>query len=328
MRFIIYGAGGIGGSLGARLHQNNLDVVLIARGEHAEVMRRVGMHFVTPNQNAYLRIPTVSHPNEISFGSDDVIILCMKSQHTESALRDLQGVVNDSTPVVCCQNGVANERMALRRFQNVYGMVVWVPAEHLRPGEVINFAEKEAGILDAGRYPSGIDDTIEQITSVINTSGFISSAQVDIMQFKYSKLLNNLSNSINAATGGGSREIAAILRDEALTCYRAAGIQVAEVGVNNQRRRRIGGGPIEGYERHGGSSLQSIMRGTGDIEVDYLNGEITQLGRQYGIPTPANLVAQRIGVKLVADNLDVGAYSIDEIFEEIRRETDRAPVLD
>ena len=65
----------------------------------------------------------------------------MKSQHTESALTDLIESASAKTPVVCCQNGVANERMALRRFANVYGMVVLLTAAHLDPGEVVTFAE-------------------------------------------------------------------------------------------------------------------------------------------------------------------------------------------
>ena len=40
MRFVIFGAGAIGGVVGARLHQGGLEVALIARGAHLEAIRR------------------------------------------------------------------------------------------------------------------------------------------------------------------------------------------------------------------------------------------------------------------------------------------------
>ena len=313
MRFVIYGAGGIGGSLGARLHLAGEDVILIARGEHASVMQTEGMHFVSPNHNEVLKIPTVVHPREIDFHSSDVVILCMKGQHTESALRDLYQHAPDNVSVVCCQNGVANERMAIRRFANVYGMVVLVPAEHLKPGEVINFADSKAGMLDAGKYPQGIDANVEKITAAVDRAGFTSMPQARIMSYKYSKLLGNLNNAVQAVTGVGSRELSRKLREEALACYDAAQIECTSYEENMRRREKIQGGPVPGHERHGGSSLQSMMRQTGDIEADYLNGEIVQLGRLHGIQTPANEVVQRVANKVVREGLSIGSISIEAL---------------
>ena len=52
--------------------------------------------------------------------------------------------------------------------------------------------------------------------------------------------------------------------------------------------------PVNGEYRGGGSSWQSLARGTGSIETDYLNGEIVLLGRMHGVPTPANTLMQRV----------------------------------
>ncbi len=56
-------------------------------------------------------------------------------------------------------------------------------------------------------------------------------------------------------------------------------------------------GEIPGAGRIGGSSRQNFVRGTGDIETDYLNGEVVLLGRLHGIPTPANAVIQRLSTE-------------------------------
>ena len=321
MRFVIYGAGGIGGTIGARLFRHGRDVLLIARGPHLAAIKERGLRFVSATIDERLPIPAVGHPQEANLDERDVVILCMKSQHTESALRDLIQSGRSNVPVICCQNGVANERMALRRFANVYGMVVLLPAEHLEPGEVVNFAEDSAGVLDAGRYPNSIDATIDEVTDALNTSGFSAIPDPHIMRQKYAKLLNNLNNAVQAACGEGSADIARQLRNEALTCYAAAGIDCALPEETRDRRRGIQGAAVPGFERNGGSSMQSVMRGTGDIEADYLNGEIVQLGRLHGVETPANAVVQQVGNRMARERLEVGAYTLDDLESLIQSET-------
>ena len=322
MRFIIYGAGGVGGTIGARLFRSGHDVLLIARGAHLAAIQAQGLRFVSPALDETLPIPAAGHPSEPGLREGDVVVLCMKSQHTESALRDLASAVpsalGQALPVVCCQNGVANERAALRRFQKVYGMVVWLPAEHLRPGEVVTFADGPGGMLDAGRYPSGVDVTITEVTAALSRAGFTSGPDPAIMRQKYAKLLGNLSNAVNAAAGEGPADLARVLREEALACYAAAGIECAGVEETRARRRSVvGDGDVPGFDRHGGSSLQSVLRGTGNIEADYLNGEIVQLGRLHGVPTPANAVAQVAGNQMVRDGLSVGAIPVAELWRRI-----------
>ena len=102
MRFVIYGAGGIGGTIGARLHQAGFEVVLIARGAHYEATARDGLRFVSPTQDVHRRIPCFPHPNDAAIRPDDAVILCMKGQHTEAALRDLYAATGGDARVVCC----------------------------------------------------------------------------------------------------------------------------------------------------------------------------------------------------------------------------------
>ncbi|MCY4130642.1 MAG: NAD(P)-binding domain-containing protein [Gammaproteobacteria bacterium] len=299
MRFIIYGAGGIGGSIGARLHLNGERVLLVARGEHFKAIKANGLEFHSPTIHESLQIEVVPHASDIHMEEDDVVILCMKTQHVDGALRDLQVYAPSDTPIVCCQNGVASERMALRRFSRVYGMVVWVPAEHLEPGVVVNFAENRAGNLDAGCYPSGVDETIERVTAAIHAAGFVSRPNSSIMAQKYAKLMVNLTNALDAACSERPDDVIRDMQSEARACCDAADIEYADFKSSRANRGDIRGGPVEGFQRHGSSTLQSLLRDTGDIEADYMNGEIVQLGRLHGIPTPANATVQEIGVRLV-----------------------------
>lgn len=316
MRFIIYGAGGIGGTLGARLFQQGFEVVLIARGEHGRVMQREGLKLVAPDGEHRLPVPTVGHPREIAFRSDDLVIMAMKSQHTVTALEDLQACGPGDVGIVCAQNGVANERMALRRFRRVYAMLVHLPAVHLNPGEVITHARGRGGILDTGRYPHGVDDACRALTAALCDAGFSAEPHPAVMRLKYAKLLMNLNNALQAATdlGPGAREISRRLKHEALACFAAAGIECA--GVEEVRRRHAGVyefAEVPGHPRGGGSSWQSVARGTGNIETDYLNGEVVLLGRLHGIPTPANEACQALARRVVSEGLGVGSFGCDDV---------------
>ena len=114
------------------------------------------------------------------------------------------------------------------------------------------------------------------------------------------------------------------MREEALACYQAAGIDCASAEETRARRASgIRSAPIPGRMRPGGLSWQSIKRGTGNIEVDYLNGEIVQLGRLHGVPTPANVVLQRIGNRLAREGLPVGSFGEEELAAMIEAERGR-----
>src|SRR5512144_1690767 len=92
MKYVVYGAGAIGGVIGARLHELGRDVVLICRGAQIDAVRRDGLTVKTPDGTATFRVPAVAHPSEIDLTPDDVIFLAMKSQDTEGALRELVAV--------------------------------------------------------------------------------------------------------------------------------------------------------------------------------------------------------------------------------------------
>jgi 2-dehydropantoate 2-reductase len=315
VRFVVYGAGAVGGVVGARLHQNGHEVVLIARGEHLRAISRSGLRIESPEGTATLRIPAVEQPAEIEFDESDAVILAMKSQDTGGALATLVAVLPDGVPVACAQNGVENERAALRLFRDVYGVHVMLPVAHLEPGIVQASSAPITGMLDVGRYPSGADGIAQRLSTAFNASTFDSRALVDIMRWKYRKLIMNLGNAVEAllAPGPEQDEIADRAEQEGEACLRAAGIDFASREEDRARRGdRLQISPIDGRQRGGGSSWQSLARGSGTIEADYLNGEIVLLGRLHGFPTPVNETLQRLANRWAADRRPPGTMSARE----------------
>jgi len=316
MRYIIYGAGGIGGCIGARLFQHGHDVILIARGAHLRAMQEKGLILKSPIETVALPIPCVGHPSEIEFREEDVVIMTMKSQHSTEALEALRDTAGEDIPVICGQNGVDNERMAARRFSRVYGMVVFLPASHLEPGIVLAQSKTLTGVLDVGCFPTGTDAVIEEVAAALSASNFSSKADPRVMRYKYSKMLGNLYNALQALCGpkAPTQEILGMMRQEGIRCYEAAGIDYCRPEeVAERRRDLVQEGPIDGQPRGGSSSWQSITRGTGSIESDYLNGEIVLLGKLYGVPTPANRVIQRLANKLARERGKTASYSVDQV---------------
>jgi 2-dehydropantoate 2-reductase len=328
MRYVIYGAGAIGGAVGARLFEAGHEVVLIARGRHYDILRSEGLTYRDPTGGRVLRIDVADQPGSVSWGAGDVAVLAMKSQDTEEAVRSLAETASQSTPIVCAQNGVDNERVALRRFPHVYGMCVMMPAAHLDPGVVEAESHPVVGVLDLGRYPSGVDETATAIATDLSGSGFRSQADPAIMPWKYEKLLVNLGTQVRALCGpealttGPSSGLWALLegqlRAEALACYEREGISLPSP---EEREARWAGAlirrPVPGSRALAGSGWQSLSRQTGTSEADYVNGEITLLGRLHGVPTPANDLVVRLANEAARLRRLPGAVSLTEIAETL-----------
>ena len=172
MRYIVYGVGAIGGTFAGALMQAGFPVIGIARGAMLAAIARDGLRFRTPAGDARLRLPVVGAPSEIGFAADDVILLTTKSQDTAAAVLALRDAGVAQQAVICAQNGVANERAALRLFPNVYGMTVRMPSDYTVPGEVICYGEPKHGLLDLGRYPGGSDAVVDSVAAELETAGF------------------------------------------------------------------------------------------------------------------------------------------------------------
>ncbi len=311
MRFVVVGAGAIGGVVGGRLAQHGHDVVLVARGPHRTAIAAHGLVVRSPDDEVRVAVQVVEHPGDLVLTDDDVVLLAVKGQDTPTALGDLVAGPGDLA-VACLQNGVDNERQVLRRTPNAYAVPVMLPATYLEPGVVEVSAAPISGILDVGRYPSGIDQRAEAISAAFAASTFSSVPHPQVMRYKWSKLLMNLGNALEAAVGpiGRDSELYARARAEGEAVIAAAGIDCASSAEDAERRgdlismRRIGG-----RRRGGGSTWQSLARGTGRVETDLLNGEIVLQGRLHSVPTPVNALLQQVGNELARTGAPPGSMS-------------------
>lgn len=316
MRVVVYGLGAIGGSVAALLARSGVEVVAIARGAMLEAVRADGLRLKAPGLEMVEHLACVGHPAEIDWRADDMVLLCMKTQHTPGALEDLRAAGVTDQPLFCLQNGVTNEDLALRLFPNVHGVTVMMPATYLHPGKVVCNGAPKFGVFDLGRYPRGADAADQALAMVLDGAGMAGFVRADVMASKYGKLLVNLGNILEASLGRGADfgDLPARLKAEAEAVLRAAGIRVERrEDADPAKRALMNGTEVAGEARPGGSSAQSLLRGAGSIETDWLNGEIVRLGRLHGVPVPVNAAMQALGARLVREGLHPGALTLEAV---------------
>ncbi|MEU4400049.1 2-dehydropantoate 2-reductase N-terminal domain-containing protein [Micromonospora orduensis] len=322
MRFVIIGAGAVGGTIGARLAEAGRDVTLVARGAHLDAIRDRGLTLRQPDGDVTVRLDAVDRPGDRPLPADTVLVLTVKSQDTAGALAAWVdapvaggGTAGERLPLLTAQNGVANERAALRLFADVHPVCVWLPATHLQPGVVVANGYPHPGMLHIGRYPDGADDTDRAVATDLTAAGFVAPVREDVQRWKYGKLLSNLGNGLQALLGQDIPDaLAERVRAEGVAVLAAAGI--AHTSPQEEKAERgdlVGQRPVAGEDRSGGSTWQSLARGTGSTEVDHLNGEIVLLGRLHGVPTPANAAVQRAVRRAVRERIGAGAFPLTEL---------------
>jgi 2-dehydropantoate 2-reductase len=214
------------------------------------------------------------------------------------------------------QNGVENERRALRHFPRTFGMCVMCPASQLQPGVVQVHSAPVSGLLDLGCFPHGLDAQAQAIADAIDATTFESVARPDIMRWKYRKLLMNLANAVEALCGPGARfsPLAKEVQREGKEALAAAGIEA--VSSEEDRKRRgdhLQMAATASGEWQGGSSWQSLARGAGSIEAEYLNGEIALLGGLHGVPTPVNELLERLALQAASKGTPPGSMRLEDL---------------
>lgn len=311
-RYIIIGAGAIGGTLAARLTQHHIDVVAVARGAHGEAIATDGLTLSSPDDTVTVHPPVAATPSDVRLTPSDVLVLAVKTQQAGAALAEWAdvpvhsadgrrvGAAGELLPVVTALNGVHAEVLAARYFATVVGACVLLPAVFLEPGKVIVRIAPVSGGFILGSPVTGArqPEAIDRIERNWTAATFDIAAVPNVMDWKYTKLMSNLANTPQALLGpsaDGLTDVVERVQGEAARVLDAAGIARVE-GADRARMRsfisRVR--PTDGEpDDVGGSTWQSLMRGAG-LESDYLNGEIVSVAHRFGQRAPVNAAVARL----------------------------------
>jgi 2-dehydropantoate 2-reductase len=334
-RYVIVGAGAIGGTVGGALARADIPTVLVARGRHAEVLSADGLTLITPDGLFHTPVSAVSRPEDVRLTRHDVLVFTTKTQQIDAALQEwvdqpvhgpdgVVGTAGDLLPALTALNGVVAEEKALRYFRQVFGVCVWLPAVHLEPGEVIVRSWPVVGQFHIGRWPAPLrtpadDEFLQQLAQTWSPAGIRVNPVDDVAPWKYNKLLSNLGNAVGAlfADGADTTEVVAALRHEGEYVLRHAGIEFTSFEVSTAAR--VDGPtprPVPGSNTGASNSTwQSLSRNTGNVETDYFNGEIVRIAHQHGITAPLNAALARASRDAVRNQLGPSHFSAAQLSE-------------
>lgn len=163
----------------------------------------------SPVGRVVARFTCVGSRAEIDFRAEDAILLASKTQDTTRALHQLATAGVTGQAILCLKDGVENERPALRRFSNVRGVIVMLPAHFLTPGEVAVFGAHD-GIFDIGRLSASSDDTDMAVAEALRAARIAPFVDADVMPGKFGKLLVDLANIVDAARAPNAEKVSII----------------------------------------------------------------------------------------------------------------------
>ena len=297
--------------MSARLHESGADVTVLARGPQYRTIRESGLLLIGPDRTWRSPLRVIGSLAEAAIHRDDVLLIAVKTQDVSSFLLDLVASRPPSDlNLVLLGNGMEGDRAALRMFPKVQSTCLMCPVSHLSPGVIQVQCSPVPGVLDIGRYPTGIDSVTRAVSSALSQAGFESQSRSDIVRWKWGKLLINLGNAVEAICGPSARDgwLVKAAVSEARACLAAAQIEFVEPRHLRARERACLAdiGELRGRSS-GGSSWQSLQRSTGSIETDFLNGEVVLLGRMHSVPTPANELLQRVARRMAQDRARPGS---------------------
>jgi 2-dehydropantoate 2-reductase len=305
MKICVFGAGAIGGYMGAKLATTDAEVTLIARGPHLAAMQDKGLRLIEGGETATLPVRAVQDPAEA--GPQDYIIMSLKAHSVPGVVPALGPLLGSETAVIWAVNGVPWWYFHAhggphdgRRLESVdpggvqwdgigperaIGCVVYPACEVPEPGVI----EHIAGDRFTLGEPNGEKtDRIEKFSQMMIAGGLKAPVRPRIRDEIWVKLWGNLCfNPISAlthatldviATEPGTRALAQNMMTEAQTIGEALGVKFP-VSVE----KRINGAAAVGA--HKTSMLQDLERGR-PMEIDALITAVQEMGRLTETPTP------------------------------------------
>lgn len=286
------GSGGLGGLYGARLAHAGYDVGFIARGAHLAALREHGLK-VENDALGDLHLPQVSVTDDAAtVGPVDYVFIAVKLWDTEAAVRAVAPLVGPDTAVLSLQNGVLKDDVLRRHFGGapVMGAVAYVATSIARPGVIRQIGTMQRLIF--GEYDGRRSARAERLLEALSAAGLQAELSDDIRRTLWEKyvFLVGLSGTTAAmrSTIGPIRShpqtrgfLLDLLR-ETTAVGRAHGVALPQ-DYADQRLAFCDTVPFDMT-----SSMHHDLEKGSRLEVEWLSGGVVQLGREVGVPTPAN----------------------------------------
>jgi 2-dehydropantoate 2-reductase len=290
VRIAVMAAGAVGGYFGGRMAAAGHDVAFVARRAHGDAIRRNGLTIESPLGDLYLKnVVVTDDPKRI--GTVDVVLFAVKLWGTEAAGEQTRALVGPQTRAITLQNGVDSvERLApMLGNDATIGGATYIVAKIARPGVILHTganAKVLCGRLD-GRPDALLAGYVEQIKAANIDIQLTDHMLLDL--WKKFVLLSGTSGMTSS-----TRQPLGVIRDDddmraffyklmhdTMAVGRAAGVRFppdfqAELDHS-----------VATFPPTMKASMANDLEAGNRLELDWLAGKVVALGREYGIPTPA-----------------------------------------
>jgi 2-dehydropantoate 2-reductase len=274
----IIGAGALGAIYAAMLYDMDPRcVAFVAGGERAERLRRAG---VVVNGKSY-HIPVLSPEDRVA--PADLVIVAVKYQHLDDAIRDMKNRVGAETLIISVMNGIESEERIL------YCVSVGIDA--LRDGNRVIYTTQGKLFIGEAANPV-LTGRVRRVQALFDRAGIIYETPPDMMRILWWKFMINVGiNQASAVlrapyavfqTAGEARELMGAAMREVVRLAGKAGVDLSEADI----------GGFDPYlfrlNPQGKTSMLQDVEAGRKTEVEMFAGRVIEMGRRYDVPTPVN----------------------------------------
>jgi len=329
MRFVVYAAGAVGGVLGGHLALTKHDVLIVCRDDHARAIGEAGGLRMKSGTGEYLApVRVAARVAAADFDADTCVLFTPKSNDTERCVEELAGAAPRDIPVVSFQNGVANEDIIAKRFENVFGGVCRMTCSFLQPGQV---SFRRMGRLAIGKHPKGAHPFSKRLGAALEEAGFDVTVSNSIVSDKWLKLVANLQSAFNAVIdprdhdGVEFVDLKAGTLEEAKKILRAEKMKLKSCDerepsiddvVNELRKPKAPRNPSA--VKVNNSTWQNLYLKRKEVENGFFHGPIIEMARKHGIPAPFNETALELVTQAARMELGPGSFRAAEVLSRIK----------
>lgn len=295
MRIGVMGSGGVGGFFGMRLAQAGLDVTFIARGAHLAAMREHGLKIENEHLGDEILTDVKATDDPSTVGVVDVVLFAVKLWDTENAGRLIAPMVGPDTGVLSLQNGVLKDDTLRDIFpaEAVMGGVGYVATAIARPGVIGQTGSLQRAVI--GEYDGRPSERARTLVDAFRRTGVTAELSTDIRRALWEKYvflvgLSSMTSLTRLPIGPvrgnpKTRDFLYQIMSEAVAVGRAHGVSLPADYADDRMKF------VDGLAETMTSSMHHDLEHGNRLEVDWLSGGVVKLGRDVGVPTPANSAA-------------------------------------
>lgn len=291
MKYLVIGAGGTGGSIGAYMTEAGKDVTLIARGEHLRQMQEQGLKMETTNKGNYAVKPIRATDMEHYDEQPDIIFVCVKGYSLEETIPFIKRVAKENTIVIPILNiyGTGGRMQEKLPELLVTDGCIYIAGEIKEPGTILLRGDIFR-IVYGVRDPEELRPELFKVAKDLKDSGIDGVLSDNIRRDALQKfafvspmaacgLYYHVSAGEAQKTGEPRDTFVKLMKEiDALATAMGVPFLVDIVTTNLQI--------LDTLNPEASTSMQRDVYAGKSSEIDGLIYEVVRMGQRLGVPTP------------------------------------------